>query len=71
MGILNRLQTEGSNLSEFDGTTPPITNLDTSDSVLHNAYSLNGDPNVPGMPQPSQLDLDGVTPPKYLDNLPE
>ena len=71
MGILNRLQTEGSNLSEFDGTTPPVTNLDTADSVLHKTYSLNGDPALLGFPQPSQLDLDGVTPPKYLDNLPE
>ena len=71
MGILNKLQTEGSNLSEFDGTTPPIINEDTSDSNLHNTYSLNGNPALSGYPSPSQLDLDGVTPPKYLDNLPE
>jgi len=71
MGILNKLQTEGSNLSEFDGTTPPIINEDTSESNLHNTYSLNGNPTLSGYPSPSQLDLDGVTPPKYLDNLPE
>lgn len=71
MGILNKLQTEGSNLSEFDGTTPPLANGDTAESTLHNTYSINGNPNMLGMPQPSQLDLDGVTPPKYLDNLPE
>ena len=71
MGILNKLQTEGSNLSEFNGDTPPITNEDTSESNLHNTYSINGIPALTGYPTPSQLDLNGVTPPKYLDNLPE
>jgi len=71
MGILNKLQKEGSNLSEFDGTTPPVTNEDTVQSNLHNTYSLNGNPTLSGYPSPSQLDLNGDTPPKYLDNLPE
>ncbi len=71
MGILNRLQTDGSNLSEFDGQTPPISNEDTAQSNLHNTYSINGIPQLPGYPTPSQLDLDGITPPKYVDNLPE
>lgn len=71
MGILNKLQQEGSNLSEFDGQTPPTVNQDTAESVLHNTYSINGVPGLTGFPTPSQLDLDGVTPPKYLDNLPE
>lgn len=70
MGILTQLQTNGSNLSEFDGQTPPLTNGDTAESTLHNTYSINGNPNVPGMPPPSQLDLNGATPPKYLDNPP-
>jgi hypothetical protein len=70
MGILNKLQQEGSNLSEFDGQNPPISNQSTPESTLHNTYSINGIPQIPGFPQPSQLDLDGVTPPKYLDNLP-
>jgi hypothetical protein len=39
-------------------------------STVHYEYSINGNPNQPGYPQPSQLDLDGVTPPKYLDNPP-
>ncbi len=71
MGILNKLQTDGSNLSEFDGQTPPISNEDTAQSNLHNTYSINGIPHLPGYPTPSQLDLDGITPPKYVDNLPE
>lgn len=70
MGILTQLQTDGSNLSEFDGQTPPITNEDTSQSNLHNTYSINGNPSLDGFPSPSQLDLNGITPPKYLDNPP-
>ena len=34
-------------------------------------YSVNGTPGLPGFPTPSELDLNGVTPPKYTDNLPE
>lgn len=71
MGILTQLQTDGSNLSEFDGTTPPISNEDTPQSNLHNMYSINGIPALTGYPTPSQLDIDGITPPKYMDNLPE
>jgi hypothetical protein len=70
MGLLDMLTTQGSNLSEFDGQTPPITNQDTQQSVLHYEYSLNGNPFLPGYPNPSSLDMNGVTPPKYEDNLP-
>ena len=70
MWILTKLTTDGSQLSEFDGQTP--TNVaPTAQSTLHYEYSINGNPNIPGKPSPSQLDLDGVTPPKYTDNLPE
>jgi len=70
MGLLNKLTAEGSQLSQFDGATPPVTNLDTQQSTLHNTYSINGSPNLPGFPTPSLLDINGVTPPKYVDNLP-
>jgi hypothetical protein len=70
MGILTQLTTQGSNYSEFDGQTPPPANIDVVGSTLHNQYSLNGNPNMPGFPSPSQLDLNGQTPPKYMDNLP-
>ena len=70
MGLLDKLTTEGSQLSQFDGQTPPVTNLDTAESTLHYAYSINGNPNLPGYPTPSQLDINGVTPPKDSDNLP-
>lgn len=70
MGLLDRLTQQGSNYSEFDGTTPPLLNIDVQGSTLHNAYSINGNPNMAGFPTPSLLDLNGVTPPRYLDNPP-
>lgn len=39
-------------------------------SQQHNEYSINGNPSLPNLPIPSQLDLQGLTPPKYTDNLP-
>jgi hypothetical protein len=71
MGLLNKLQNDGSNLSEFDGTTPPVSIGATDQSTLHDQYSLNGNPNQINSPQPSLLDLDGITPAKYLDNPPQ
>ncbi len=68
--LLNRLTTEGSELSRYNGETPPVSNIDVSDSKLHDEYSINGTPGLPGFPTPSELDLNGVTPPKYTDNLP-
>jgi len=65
------LTQQGSQLSEFDGQTPPPANIDVQGSTLHYQYSINGTPNMVGFPTPSQLDLDGVTPPKYLDNPPQ
>jgi hypothetical protein len=53
MGLLDKLTTEGSQLSQFDGQTPPVTNQDTAESKLHYSYSLNGNPNIPGYPTPS------------------
>ena len=50
MGLLDKLTTEGSNLSQYDGQTPPISNQDTPDSKLHLEYSINGTPGLPGYP---------------------
>ena len=69
MGLLNKLQSIGSVLSRNNGTTPNIPNF--ADSKLHRNYSITGDPNIAGKPRESQLDLDGETPNKYIDNLPE
>lgn len=70
MGLKDMLENQGSQLSQFDGQTPPPSNIDVQGSTLHYQYSINGTPNLTGFPTPSQLDLDGVTPPKYLDNPP-
>jgi hypothetical protein len=71
MGLLNKLTTDGSQLSQYDGATPPPSNIDVQGSTLHYQYSINGTPNMTGFPTPSLLDLNGQTPPQYLDNLPE
>lgn len=56
MGLLDKLITQGSVLTAYDGKTPPKS----SATVPLNPTTL----------VQSQLDLDGVTPPKYLDNPP-
>jgi hypothetical protein len=89
MGLLDKLITQGSNLTPYDGTTPKINPLATKQSQLHAngnqpGYSLDGsaaaivtadytaynDGYNNALPQPSQLDLNGKTPSKYLDNPP-
>jgi len=56
MGLLDKLKSQGSNLTDLDGKTPK-----TGDNVT---------PLVPKSLVGSQLDLDGKTPNKYLDNPP-
>jgi hypothetical protein len=58
-------------LSNLNGNSgaPLVSDL-LSNSELHNTYSLNGEPNVPGKPNPSTLDLNGRTPARYQDNAP-
>lgn len=76
MGLLDKLQTQGSNLTKFDGTTPDTMPGSLSTSKLHDVYSVAGTPRLLGKPRPSNLDWDGKTPTligkfPYLDNLPE
>jgi hypothetical protein len=71
MSLLNKLLQQGSNLSELNGTTSPNNINDLKTSKTHYEYSINGKPNIVGKPSPSELDLDGVTPPRYLDNKPQ
>lgn len=70
MGLLDKLRNQGSTLSEFDGNTPTTPVGATDLSALHYEYSVNGVPFQPFKPEPSVLDLNGQTPPKYLDNPP-
>ena len=55
MGIINKLEKKGSVLSNINGTKPAVSNLSVSKL----------------QPATSNLDLDGVTPEKYMDKLPE
>ena len=70
MGILKLLQTAGSIFSINNGNTPPKMSGSEKTSKLHYQYSINGNPNIPNKPTPSNLDLNGQTPPKYTSNLP-
>ena len=71
MGLQNKLTTQGSPLSKGNGGPIPTPVGATELSKLHDQYSIDGNPNIPNKPTPSTLDLDGLTPPRYLDNLPE
>lgn len=44
--------------------------LQIQNSQQHNTYSINGNPTLPNLPLPSQLDLNGQTPTTYISNLP-
>jgi len=57
MAILTKLQNQGSSLSKFNGATP--------------SKSSGVTPLDPKSLAQSQLDLDGKTPSKYLDNPPK
>lgn len=84
MGLLNKLTQQGSGLTAYNGATPSINPLATQGSKMHYTYSINGvdagtvnsqyqqylDGAVNILPLPSTLDLDGLTPSKYTDNLP-
>lgn len=83
MGLLDKLQNNGSTLTAYNGNTPPTNPLSTSLSKLHDSYSTTGDNasqvnadfqayldgTLNALPQPTNLDL-SKTPSKYLDNLP-
>tara|TARA_B100000497_G_C7366380_1_gene236731 strand:+ start:259 stop:528 length:270 start_codon:yes stop_codon:yes gene_type:complete len=62
MGLKDQLANAGSNLTQYDGATPPTPVSATQSSRLHNQYSINGDPFIQKKPNPSTLDLDGVNP---------
>jgi hypothetical protein len=68
MGLIDLLPKSNFGLA---GQTPSLTPQGDPTSTLHREYSINGNPNQTGtFPAPSQLDLDGQTPEKYMDNLP-
>jgi hypothetical protein len=62
MGLKDMLTTQGSPLSKANGGNIPTPIGATDQSKLQYTYSINGTPNVPNKPQPSQLDLNGINP---------
>tara|TARA_B100001559_G_scaffold314984_1_gene316162 strand:+ start:1007 stop:1243 length:237 start_codon:yes stop_codon:yes gene_type:complete len=68
MGLRNILTSTGSPLSKANGATPPTPIGATAQSKLQDTYSINGNPNVPNKPSPSQLDLNGGTPTNQYRN---
>ena len=76
MGLLDKLQQGDSNLTPFDGVTPPTNPLATAQSKMHDSYSITGqnagavnlnyqqylDGTNNLLPTPSQLDLGGTIP---------
>ena len=68
MGLIDLLPKSNFGLA---GQTPVTTPQGDPTSTLHKEYSINGNPNQTGtFPAPSELDLNGQTPDKYMDNLP-
>ena len=68
MGLIDLLPKSNFGLA---GQTPGLTPQGDPKSTLHKEYSINGNPEQSGkFPAPSQLDLNGQTPDKYMDNLP-
>jgi hypothetical protein len=55
----------------YGGEKPTYRADNTKLSPLHNRYSIDGEPKLTGYPKPSSLDLNGLTPKKYLENPPQ
>ncbi len=66
----NPLATKQSKL-HADGSNPGYSLNGANASQVNNAYQEYKDGAVNALPQPSQLDLNGTTPAKYTDNLPQ
>ncbi len=62
MGLEKKLTKQGSPLSKNDGANESPMPGTSPLSKLHYEYSINGDPNMLGKPEPSILDLEGITP---------
>ena len=68
MALIDKLQNEGSTLTNLNGATPQISVGATDQSKLHDQYSLTGNPSLSNMffqstlPNPANLDLSGQAP---------
>jgi hypothetical protein len=53
-----------------DGNQPSYSINGANFADVNTAFQAYNDGFINSLPQPSQLDLDGATPPKYTDSLP-
>ena len=67
---VNPLATDQSKL-HADGNKPGYSLDGANFNVVNSNYNNYLDGTINSLPRPSQLDLNGKTPSKYLDNLPE
>lgn len=67
---VNPLATQQSKL-HADGNNPGYSLNGANVSTVKAQYQAYKDGAVNALPQPSQLDLNGITPSKYTDNLPQ
>lgn len=58
-------------LLHADGNKPSYSINGANATAVNAAYVAYNDGYNNALPMPSQLDLNGVTPPKYLDNPPQ
>lgn len=68
MGLINLIS---KSIFGLKGKTPQTLSESLPNSTLHNTYSINGNPARRNSPMPSRLDLNGLKPKAYLDNLPK
>ena len=66
---INQLATQQSKM-HADGAAAGYSLNGSDFNNVNSAYQQYNDGAVNFLPQPSQLDLDGQTPPQYLNNLP-
>lgn len=71
MGILDKLLNQGSELSNLDGATASIPNFSDSKFINGDETLDQTNLNLSLNPGSSALDLDGESPSKYVNNLPE
>jgi hypothetical protein len=67
---INPLAT-GYSILHADGNKPGYSLNGSNFNKVNSYYNSYLDGAVNNLPRPSQLDLDGKTPSRYLDNLPE
>jgi hypothetical protein len=67
---VNPLATQQSKL-HADGNQPGYSLIGANATLVNNQYNAYQDGTPNQIPFPSLLDLNGTTPPPYLDNLPQ